>query len=69
MIKIMKEELLKTLKFFENKWVALVNDTVIASGETVAEVKQKADQTGQKEYVFYFVPSSQASFAPITLWG
>lgn len=52
---------------FENKWVALDDDEVIASGATVAEVKEKADRTGRKNYVFYFVPSSASSFAPHTL--
>jgi hypothetical protein len=55
---------LEQLKPFENKWVAFADDELIASGETVAEVKRNADATGAKEYSFYLVPSSASSFAP-----
>ena len=61
--------LIEVLKPFENRWVALVDDHVIASGETVFEVKEKADKTGHKEYVFYLVPSSAVSLAPTQRWG
>jgi len=56
------------LKPFEHKWVALVDDEVIASGESVVEVKRKAEQAGVKHFVFYLVPSSAASLAPATPW-
>jgi Family of unknown function (DUF5678) len=56
------------LKPFEHTWVALVDDEVIASGESVAEVKRKAEQTEVKHCVFYLVPSSAASLAPATVW-
>lgn len=64
----MKKETQSNLKKFESKWVALVEDTVVASGDTVKEVKEKADRAGAKEYVFYFVPSSATSFAPAIVW-
>ena len=49
-----------TLKPYEHTWVALVDDEVIASGESVA---------GVKRCVFYLVPSSTASLAPATPWS
>jgi hypothetical protein len=60
---------LDQLKPFENKWVAFVDDKLIASGDTVAEVKRNADAAGTKEYSFYLVPSSASSFAPALVWG
>lgn len=49
-------------------WVALRGDEVVASGHSVAEVKQKAEELGLQEYSFYFVPSSSVSLAPLTSW-
>jgi hypothetical protein len=59
-----EKKIMEQLKPFEHKWVALIDEKVIASGETVAEVKDKADQAGHTDYVFYFVPSSAVSLAP-----
>ena len=56
------------LKPFEHTWVARVDDEVIASGESVAEVKRQAEQAGVKHVVFSLVPSSAASLAPATPW-
>ena len=56
------------MKQFEQMWVALRGDEVVASGYSVTEVKQKAEKLGLKEYSFYFVPSSSASLAPLTQW-
>jgi hypothetical protein len=64
-----QEKLLPTLQQFERMWVALVGDTIVASGASIQEVKQKAEKLGLKEYSFYFVPSSSASLAPMTRWG
>jgi hypothetical protein len=58
-----------TRKPYEHTWVALVDDEVIASGESVAEGKRKAEQAGVERCVFYLVPSSTALLAPATPWG
>ncbi len=63
------QKLMKTLTPFAEKWVALVGDKVVASGESVKEVKQKADAKGVAEYSFYLVPSRSTLFAPVTAWG
>ena len=62
------KQVVNTLKPYEHTWVALVDDEVIASGESVAEVKRKVEQAGVKRFVFYRVPSSTASLAPATPW-
>ena len=52
------------LKQFENKWVALVDDEVVADGGSVMEVKRKAEEKGIKEFSYYLVPRSDVRFAP-----
>ena len=47
----------KELEPFQNKWVALVDDKVVASGDTPMEVKEKAEQKGYTDFVFHLVPS------------
>lgn len=49
---------------FENKWVALVEDKVIASGKSPKEVKELAEQQGFRDYVFHLVPSFSRTFLP-----
>jgi hypothetical protein len=53
-----------TLKPYENKWVALVGNKVVAAGESVQEVKQKAEQAGHTDFMFHLVPSSSVLLAP-----
>lgn len=64
-IKPTKEELeqAKELQEYENKVVALVDNRVVASGETMTEVAKKAEAAGYKEYTFYLVPSGKVRFA------
>ena len=52
------------LRPFENKWVALVEDKVVASGESPKEVKERAEQQGFRDYVFHLVPSFSRTFLP-----
>jgi hypothetical protein len=59
-----QKDIIEILRPFENKWVALVNNEVVAAGETVAQVKENAEKAGQTTYVFYFVPSCSISLAP-----
>ena len=57
-------KLAKALQPYENKWVALVGTKVVAAGETVQEVKEKAEQAGHTHYMFHLVPSSSVLLAP-----
>jgi hypothetical protein len=63
-----KEEyqLAKELQPFGSKWVALVQEKVIASGKTLKEVEEKAKQQGYKQYATFLVPSTKAFFIPLT---
>lgn len=42
---------------YQNQWVALVNDHVVASDATPKEVKEKAEQQGYRDFVYHLVPS------------
>jgi hypothetical protein len=52
----------KELQQYENKWVALVDAKVVASGETMKETAAKAEKAGYKDITFYLVPSSSVSY-------
>jgi hypothetical protein len=54
--KEMKEKA-KELEPYQNQWVALVDDHVVASGATPKKVKEKAEQLGYTDFVFHLVPS------------
>ena len=62
--KIDPRKLAKALQPYENKWVALVGTKVVAAGESVQEVKEKAEQAGHTNYMFHLVPSSSVLLAP-----
>jgi hypothetical protein len=57
-------KLAKVLQAYENKWVALVGNKVVAAGESVKEVKQKAEEAGHTHYMFHLVPPSSVLLAP-----
>ena len=63
-IKTDPHKLAKALQAYENKWVALVGNKVVAAGESVKEVKQKAEQAGYSDFMFHLVPSSSVLLAP-----
>jgi len=46
-------KLAKVLQPYENKWVALVGNKVVAAGESVKEVKHKAEQAGHSDFMFH----------------
>jgi hypothetical protein len=54
--KEMKEKA-KELEPYQNQWVALVDDHVVASGATPKEVKENAEQQGYRDFVYHLVPS------------
>ena len=58
----------KELQKYENKWVALVQNKVVASGETMKETAENAEKAGYKKFTFYLVPSSSVSYA-LRAWG
>ena len=62
--KIDPRKLAKVLQPYENKWVALVGSKVVAAGESVQEVKEKAEQAGHRHYMFHLVPSASVLLAP-----
>ena len=53
----------KELQQYENKVVALVDNKVVASGDSVEEVAKKAEEAGYKKYAFFLVPSRKVRFA------
>jgi hypothetical protein len=65
--KIMKTDprkLAQALQAYENQWVAVVGNKVVAAGESVQEVKHKAEAAGYTNYMFHLVPSSSVLLAP-----
>jgi hypothetical protein len=63
-IKADPRKLAKALQPYENRWVALVGNTVVAAGKSVKEVKQKAEQAGHTDFMFHLVPSLSVLLAP-----
>ena len=57
-------KLAKVLSAYENQWVALVGNKVVAAGESVKEVKHKAEEAGHTNYMFHLVPPSSVLLAP-----
>jgi orotate phosphoribosyltransferase-like protein len=47
----------KELEPYENKWVALVDDQVVASGDSPQEVAEKVEEKGYTDVVFHLVSS------------
>ncbi len=59
-----EQEFLDELRPFENKWVALFGQKVVASGDDPEEVQANAERAGVTNFSFYLVPSSTVSVAP-----
>jgi Family of unknown function (DUF5678) len=60
MKKITEKEMIekaKELEPYQNKWVALVDDQIVASGDTPKEVQEQAEQNGYTDVVFHLVSS------------
>ena len=49
---------------YADQWVVLTEEEVVAAGKSFAEVAEKAEQMGLKDYSFFLVPSATALFAP-----
>ncbi len=56
--KLTKEELeqIEELRPYQNKWVALVNNKVVASGDSPRELKAKAEERGYTKFAYHLVP-------------
>lgn len=52
------------LKPFQNRWVALVGERVVAAGDSVLEVKREAEAAGERQVTYFRVPDFSVSFAP-----
>ena len=63
-VKTDPRKLAKVLQAYENQWVALVGKKVVAAGESVKEVKQKAEEAGYTNFMFHLVPASSVLLAP-----
>lgn len=46
----------KKLSKYANQWVALVDHSVVAAGDTLQKVKTEVERKGIKDYVFHRVP-------------
>lgn len=60
MKKITEKEMLqkaKELEPYENKWVALVDDKVVTSGDSPREVEEKVEAKGYTDVVYHLVSS------------
>ena len=60
-------DLSKILLPYENKWVALSEDSkkVLGSGKTLEEARKKAEKT-KKRFLFIKVPPFDVSYVPST---
>jgi hypothetical protein len=59
---IKNENLVEEFKPYEDKWVALVNDKVVAAGGSPEEVKENAERKGYDEFVYHLVPSFSKTY-------
>lgn len=46
----------KKISKYANKWIALVNRSVVAKGNTLQQVQREVERKGIKDYVFHKVP-------------
>jgi len=63
-------DFLKELEKHVNKWVAITGygsdeETIVASGESILEARQKAESQGFKDTTFFKVPPTDKLFVPL----
>jgi len=61
-------DFLKELEKHVNKWVAITgygsdDESIVASGDSILEARQKAEAQGFKDTTFFKVPPSEKAFA------
>jgi hypothetical protein len=54
----------KAISKYQRQWVALSGRKVVASGNSLQEVKAAVEKKHIKNYFFHFVPPSSVSLAP-----
>ena len=63
-------DFLKELERHVNKWVAIIGygsdqESIVASGESIVEARQKAESLGFKDTTFFKVPPTDKLFVPL----
>ena len=63
-------DFLKELEKYVSKWVAITGygsdeESIVASGESILEARQKAESLGFKDTTFFKVPPSDKLFVPL----
>jgi hypothetical protein len=63
-------DFLKELEKHENKWVAITGygtdeESIVATGLSIVEARQKAESLGFKDTTFFKVPPSDKIFVPL----
>ncbi len=61
---------IKELEKHENKWVAITGygsdqESIVATGDSILEARQKAESLGFKDPTFFKVPPSDKIFVPL----
>lgn len=59
------DKFIEEIKPYGRKWVALVDNKVVAAGGSLREVEEKAERAGYQEYATFLVPPSDAIFVPL----
>ena len=60
-----EKKLLKELEKYENKWVAIRNNSdIVASGRDAVEVKKKTEKRGFSDVVFFKVFPFKKGYVP-----
>ena len=62
----MEKNLIKQLKNYEGKWVALLESDkkVVGSGKDASEAKQEAEKKGYKDFILLKVFPFRAGYVP-----
>lgn len=63
-------DFLKELEKHVNKWVAITGygsdeESIVATGDSILEARQKAESQGFKDTTFFKVPPSDKIFVPL----
>ena len=63
-------DFLKELEKHVNKWVAITSygsdeESIVATGDSILEARQKAESRGFKDTTFFKVPPSDKIFVPL----
>lgn len=59
-----KKKYAEKVASYQNEWVALVDQQVVAHGRTLQEVKNQVDKKNITGYIFHFIAPRSILFAP-----